>query len=185
MDWIFLRLFIYVAAVAATVRYGTSCPISHFHRHPCLWIAGVLRKSLRTITIELQVHLTLSALQAPAYIMSDSGTNLLICKKANIYHKINYFVWGLLLDFSLVIQLSTDTDVCGSQIWNKEVPYLTVAVIIITYMKSLRNIHLNLLASNTVCSIGIRLYYVVRHTLLFLKYLPEFKRPSIYYPWLH
>ena len=169
----------------ATVRYGTSCPISHFNRHPCLWIAGVLRKSLRTITIELQVHLTLSALQAPAYIMSDSGTNLLICKKANIYHKINYFVWGLLLDFSLVIQLSTDMDVCGSQIWNKEVPYLTVAVIIITYMKSLRNIHLNLLASNTVCSIDIRLYYVVRHTLLFLKYLPAFKRPSIYYPWLH
>ena len=28
---------------------------------------------LRLFTIELQVHLTLSALQAPAYIMSDSG----------------------------------------------------------------------------------------------------------------
>ena len=36
-------------------------------------IAGVLRKSLRTIAIELQVHLTLSVLQAAAYIMSDSG----------------------------------------------------------------------------------------------------------------
>ena len=30
-------------------------------------------KSLRTIAIELQVHLTLSVLQAAAYIMSDSG----------------------------------------------------------------------------------------------------------------
>ena len=36
-------------------------------------IAGVLRKSLRTIAIELQVHLTLSVLQAAAYIMADSG----------------------------------------------------------------------------------------------------------------
>ena len=33
----------------------------------------VLRKSLTNISIKLQVHLTLSALQAAAYIMSDSG----------------------------------------------------------------------------------------------------------------
>ena len=52
---------------------GHPCPISNFNRHQCLLIAGVLRKSLRTIAIELQVHLTLSVLQAAAYIMSDSG----------------------------------------------------------------------------------------------------------------
>ena len=64
----------------------------------------------------------------------------------------------------------------------QDVPYRTVAVDVITYMKSLRNIQLKLLALNIVRAIGTRLYYVVRHTLLFLKYLPEFKRPSIYYP---
>ena len=44
----------------------------------------------------------------------------------------------------------------------QDVPYRTVAVDIITYMKSLRNIQLKLLALNIVRAIGTRLYYVVR-----------------------
>ena len=38
-------------------------------------------------------------------------------------------------------------DVCGSEIWDMDVPYRTVAETTITYMKSLRNIPLKLLAS--------------------------------------
>ncbi len=75
-----------------------------------------------------------------------------------------------LLDFSLIPQLSTDTDVCGSLIWDKDVPYQTVAYIPTTYTKSLRNIRLKLLALNTVRAIGSRLYYVVHIQKLYLKH---------------
>ena len=54
----------------------------------------------------------------------------------------------------------------------QDVPYRTVAVDVITYMKSLRNIQLKLLALNIVRAIGTRLYYVVRSSpqLLFITF---------------
>ena len=57
------------------------CSILNFHRHPCLWIAGLQKKSLRTISIKLQVHLImytplLSSIKIPTWKVLETANRL-------------------------------------------------------------------------------------------------------------
>ena len=70
------------------VRYHSDVPSLARLRcfvHPCTKLAGLLRKSLRNIALKLQVHLTLSALQASAYIMSDICNIYILYVKCIVY----------------------------------------------------------------------------------------------------